>query len=94
MHLDLVLIFVFICGQLSDGLLALAPLQTILDEGLSVCAGLLEDVHPFLTLALVHLDLNHDLSKHQVGLVPLLFCLPALLDFLFVDALLLLQALA
>ena len=94
LHLDLVLVLVFIGGQLSDGLLALAALKAVLDEGFSVRAGLLQDMHALLSLALVHLDLNHDLAQHQVGLVPRLLGLPALLDFAFEDALLLLQTLA
>lgn len=94
LHLDLVLVLVFIRGQLGDGLLALAALQTILDEGFSVRAGLLQDVHALLSLALVHLNLNHDLPQHQVGLVPRLLGLPALVDLAFQDALLLLKALA
>ena len=71
-------------------MLAFAALEAVLDESFSVRAGLLEDVHPLLALTLVHLDLDHNLPQHQVGLVARLLGLAALFDLTLMDALLLL----
>ena len=92
LHFDFVLVLVFVCGKLSNLLLSVRANDATLNGSFFVGMGLLKDLDSLLAFALVHLNLDHYLSEHQIGLVSLLLRFAALLNLVVQKRLLALEA--